>query len=82
MNLLPDQITISGCCGAEPTETCNEDTGFCADCRDHTEFIEVCIECSEAVCEHFPARITFTDGTSAPITDGIIGMTDSERMAA
>lgn len=45
-----DTMTVSSCCGADPTELCNEDTGFCPDCRDHTEFVEVCVECNEQEC--------------------------------
>jgi len=45
-----ETIQLSNCCGASPTELCNEDNGFCPECRDHTEFIDVCVECSEEDC--------------------------------
>lgn len=45
-----ETMTVSSCCGADPTELCNEDTGFCPDCRDHTEFVDVCIECNDQEC--------------------------------
>lgn len=45
-----ETMTVSECCGATPTDLCNEDTGFCFECRDHTEFVAVCVECSEENC--------------------------------
>ena len=32
------------------TELCNDDTGFCPDCRDHTDWVDVCVECNEEEC--------------------------------
>jgi hypothetical protein len=62
-------IKVSECCGADPTEVCNEDTGFCPDCRDHTEFIEVCVECGEEDC----VCAKFTDGEPVKVdADGMI----------
>lgn len=49
-------IEVSTCCFAvdRPTDIDGpsyEDIGYCPECRDHTEFITVCDECSEEKCE-------------------------------
>lgn len=58
----PETVFLSNCCGSSPTSLCNEDTGFCPECRDHCEFEDRCIECNETECI-CPATRTFPDGT-------------------
>jgi len=31
-------------------ERFNDDSNFCGDCRDHCDYIDVCVECNEEEC--------------------------------
>lgn len=64
--------SLSSCCGASMNEYFNDDTGFCRECRDHCEYIDVCDECGEEEC----TCTTFTDGEKVVTDRGIIVLED------
>jgi predicted amidophosphoribosyltransferase len=69
-------MKVSTCCGATDRPTSDdgpsyEDVGFCSECKDHTDYVEVCEECSEEVCVCEPSGPSVPPQAGAYITPDI-----------